>query len=326
MRTLTLPFILSVLLCCAQAVEIIPGQLSYDPPEFFEGHGPSSTDPGVIRKYLAKRNTYDNHRQLNFGMVPPDGEGGAVGMQDVGVLKKRLKEKLDNPRIRNLSEVGETVIGGKKALKVSYEVLMEGHPSKAVFAYELYWIPTPENRVIQLTLSATPASQLESIRDSLKSVVVRDLPKADPNALLRASQDEVSLGAVRADVYETCGKPLAAGPSYDIYFMEPYVTMVSYQMPNVERIDYHRPSDAMKLVKAYEKFDGEGIVAQSAPLNPEDIKTLLDRHGPASNAWKAAGENRWERADGAVAFHWVKRNTLVMATKEAWPKMRFPDS
>jgi hypothetical protein len=326
MRTLILPFVLSLLLCCAQAVEIIPGQLSYDPPEFFEGHGPSSANPGVIREYLAKGNTYDNHRQLSFGMIPTDGEGGEGGMPDVAVLKKKLRTMLGSPRVRNLSEVGETVIGGKKALKVSYEVLMEGHPAKAVFTFELYWIPTPENRVIQVSLSATPASALDSIRDSLKSVVVKDFPKADPNAPLPASQDKVSLGAVRADVYEACGKPLAAGPYYDIYFMEPFVTMVSYRMPNVESIYYHRPSDAKKLVKAYEKFDGETIAVQSAPLKPEDIKTLLDRHGPAGNTWKAAGENRWERADGAVAFHWVKRNALVMATKEAWAKMVFPDS
>jgi hypothetical protein len=118
---------------------------------------------------------------------------------------------------------------------------------------------------------------------------------------------------------------LAAGPYYDIYFVEPYVTMVSYRMPNVESISYHRSSDAKKLVKAYEKFDREAIAGLQAPLKPEDIKTLLDRHGPASNAWKEAGENRWERADGAVAFHSVKGSTLVMATKEAWPKMRFPD-
>ncbi len=323
MKILLLPFILSVPLCCAQAVEIIPGELSYDPPEFFEGHGPSSVNPGVIREYLAKGNTYENHRQLSFGMAP---FGGETEMTDMAVLKKKLMATLDNPRLRNVSDVREAIVGGKKALKVSYEVLMDDHPTKAVFTFEVYWIPTPPNRVIQLTLSATPASQLDSIRDSLKSVVVKDLPKADPNAPLRATQDKVSLGAVRADIYEACGKPLAAGPSYDIYFMEPYVTLVSYQMPNVESIYYHRPVDAKKLIKAYEKFDRERIAASLAPLKPEDIKALLGRHGPASNAWKAAGDNRWERADGAVAFHWVKKNTLVMATKEVWPKMSFPDS
>jgi hypothetical protein len=193
-RTLILPFILSVPLLYAQAVEIIPGELSYEPPEFFNGYGPSSANPGVIREYLAKGNTYDNHRQLNFVMVPSDGEGGEAEMPDVAMLKKRLKAKLTSPRLRNLSEVGETVIGGKKALKVSYEVLIEDHPAKAVFAYELYWIPTTQNRVIQLTLSATPASQLESIRDSLKTVVLKELPKADPNAPLPGTQDKVSLG------------------------------------------------------------------------------------------------------------------------------------
>lgn len=307
------------------AAEVIPGELFYDPPEFFVGHGPSSANPGVIREYLAKENTYDNHRQLSIGIVPFVGEAKEGASPDVGALKEKLKAMLSIPRVRKLSEIGETVIGGRKALKVSYEVPMENHPAKAVFAFEVYWIPTGPNRVIQLSLSATPSAQLESIRETLKSVVLKDLPKADPNAPLPVSVDKVSLGAERARIYKECGNPLAAGPYYEIYYMEPYVSMVSYEMPNVESINYIRVSDAKKLVKAFEKFDREQIVALSVPLKPEDIRTLLERHGPEGNAWKPAVENRWERGDGAVAFHWVKMNTFVIATKEIWPRMVFPD-
>lgn len=47
-RTLIFPLTLSVPLFCVQGVEVIPGELTYDPPEFFEGHGPSSANPGVM--------------------------------------------------------------------------------------------------------------------------------------------------------------------------------------------------------------------------------------------------------------------------------------
>lgn len=69
------------------------------------------------------------------------------------------------------------------------------------------------------------------------------------------------------------------------------------------------------------------------PLYPAVRLFLSQTHKLSGPPWPGVqrvegvgGKSRWERADGAVALHWVKKNPLIMATREAWPKMGFPDT
>ena len=309
----------------SQGDEVLSGELFYDPPAFLGGTRPAKSYQSGRIEYLGQDSSYDRHRQLNIdrmeiGVTLAAGGRPVYEKLDDAALKAKMKIAFQGPRLRNQSEISEVTIGGRKALKVSYEITMDNHPKKAVFTFEVYWIRAGENRVLQLSLSANPAEQLADIRESLNTIVLKDPPKADSNAPLPTTKDSISLGDIRSDVSKKCGNSLSAGPYYDVYFMDPYVAFVTYQMPNVESIRYSRPTDAKKLVESYKNFEKNGV-ALTTLLEAAEVQTILERHASDTNLWKAEGNNRWIRSDGAVAFLWKKQNTLLLTTKEGWTRI-----
>lgn len=325
MKTHLVAFALSATLFCARADEVIDGELFYHPPQGYSFVGPSSADPSVVRKYVSPENTPANHREISFGFLLPDDPAGLGDTRNLTFLGKKLREKLASPRIRDLSDISETTVGGKPAIHASYRMTIPEYPEMPALGMHVYWIPAARDQVIQILLTTTPADKLPELRGTLKSIRFEDPVKAAAEAPVPASTGKVSLGDERSAVYKACGKPATADSSHDIYFMEPFVTVVNYNMPHVNSIHYFLPTDAKKLVTAIGAYDKDAIPGFAAPLKPENVQAILARHAPEPDAWKAVGENRWERADGAVAFHWVKRNLVVLATRETWPKLTFPE-
>lgn len=325
MKTHLLAFALSAPLFCARAEEVIPAELFYDPPQGYLSVGPSSADPSVVRKYLGPENTPENHREISFGFALAEDIGEPGEARNLTTLGKKLREKLTFPQISDLSAISETTLGGRPAIHASYRMSIPDYPLMPAVGMHVYWVPAARDRVIQIVMATTPADKLQELRGTLKSIRFQDPVKADADVPLPVTTGKVSLGEERSAVYSACGKPPAAGPSHDAYYMEPFVTMVSYNMPHVTSIHYFRPTDAKKLVTAIGAYDKDTIAELTVPLTPEDVKAVLALHAQAPDAWKPTGENRWERADGAVAFHWVKRKSVVLATKETWPKLTFPE-
>jgi hypothetical protein len=324
MKTCFLALALCVPLFCARAEDVLPAEMSYDPPEGYVAVGPSSADPGVVVKYVNPENTPESHREVSFGFLLPDVTEGLEDTPNLTALGKKLREKLASPQVSDLSAISETTVGGRPGIHASYRVVFKEYPGMPVLGMHVYWIPVAKARVLQIVLTTTPADKLPELRSTLKSVRFKNPAKAVAEAPLPVATGKVSLGDERSAVYSACGKPPSSSASHDAYYMEPFVTTVNYKMPHVTSIYYVRPTDAKKLVTAIGASDNEAIGSFTAPLTLEDVKTILALQAPA-DAWKPAGENRWERADGAVAFHWVKKKLLLFATKETWPRLTFPE-
>ena len=289
MKTHLVAFVLSAPLFCARAEEVLPAELFYDPPQGYLTVGPSSADPSVVRKYVSPDNSPENHREVSFGFVVPEQDAKPIDTRNLTALGKKLREKLESPQVSDLSAISETTLGGKPAVHASYRLVFPEHPGMPVLGMHVYWIPAARNRLIQIVLTTSPADKLQELRTTLKTVRIQDPFKAAEDAPLPVTTGKVSLGEERSAVYSACGKPPAADPSQDVYYMEPFVTLVSYDMPRVTALHYFRPTDAKKLVTAIGAYEKDAIAGLTAPLTPEDVKAILAVHAPAPDAWKPAG-------------------------------------
>lgn len=315
------------------AVELIPGLVSYDPPDFFNV-GKAHLDPGdspasMQRRPVqlsAKDNGYTHFRELNVslrGVGMSVGEGKRVTSKPVSFdeLKTLMATTVLSKRATKAPKVEEFQFAGRRALRLKQTVLTPQMAPGASLIFDFVWVPLDPNHVLEVKPVASNEELLKTIWDSLETFKIL----RQPDQVLPISKDAAQLGDVRADLAKSVGQAVENGPSYALYFCSEYFFLTNFKMPLVTDISYFRVSDAKLYLTKWKQRDEEGLKALTTVLKSDEIEKLLSKHtvdsSGAKHSWKRLKEGRWERSDGVRAATNNGGRLLVIASKEIWPNL-----
>jgi hypothetical protein len=163
----------------AAPVELIPGLVSYDPPDFFDV-GQAHADPGDNSFAMQSRpiqltSKYGGIRELNVsvrGVGSTIGEGKHVTMKPVSFdeLKTIMAATVISDRATNSPKVEGFQFAGRKALRVKQVVwIPQLEPGGASLIFDFVWVPLDSNRVLEIKPVGRTEELLKSVWDSLNT-------------------------------------------------------------------------------------------------------------------------------------------------------------
>jgi hypothetical protein len=176
MKSLLFSLLLILTPAFAAPVELIPGLLSYDVPEFFYRLTPPG-DPGDDPFSGQSRpielgelgNSPERLRQLNISIRAVGfaiGNGKRVTRTPLSFddLKKEMEQRI---HYGESSKPEETLFAGQKALHVTSTTQRGALPA---FYKDVIWVPLTPNSVLEIDPTATSPELLQTIVTSFKTM------------------------------------------------------------------------------------------------------------------------------------------------------------
>jgi hypothetical protein len=176
MKNLLLPFLLVVTSAFAAPVELIPGLLSYEMPEFFHRLTPAG-DPGDNPFSGKSRpielgepgNSPERLRQLNIsiravGFTIGNGKRVTTTPLSFDELKKEMEQRIHYGKS---AKPQETLFAGQKAVHVTSTTQRGGLPA---FYKDVIWVPLTPNSVLEIDPTATSPELLQTILETFKTM------------------------------------------------------------------------------------------------------------------------------------------------------------
>ena len=161
----------------AAPVELIPGLLSYDMPDFFYCLTPPG-DPGDNPFSGQSRpielgemgNSPERLRQLNIsiravGFTIGNGKRVSTTPLSFDDLKKEMEQRL--PYAHQSSKLEETSFAGHKALQLEATIPRNALPA---FYKHTIWVPLTPNQVLEVDPTATSPELLQTILNTFKTM------------------------------------------------------------------------------------------------------------------------------------------------------------
>jgi hypothetical protein len=169
-------FVLAAASAVAAPIELIPGLLSYDMPDFFSrftapgdpGDNPFAGQSRPV-ELGERRNSPERLRQLNIsiravGFTIGNGKRVTTAALSFDDLKKEMEKRI---HYGESSKPEETLFAGHKALHVTSITRRGALPA---FYMDIIWVPLTPNSVLEVHPIATSPELLQTIVDSFKTM------------------------------------------------------------------------------------------------------------------------------------------------------------
>ncbi len=174
----SLTFLALFWLGLAQATEVIPGKLFFNPPPFLEDRG--AVDHLALRSYDGRDNANGkSYRSLMIATKPVwVGEPRPARQDETAVRGQMLahftKFTTNGANFMLQSSVTNAVLGGQRALAIGYALPETGRPGKVWLYCVEYWTRYESNTVITVNLAANSPQGLQSLRECLAGLRILD--------------------------------------------------------------------------------------------------------------------------------------------------------
>jgi hypothetical protein len=239
------------------------------------------------------------------------GQGKVVSIKPISdeQLKSAMPAAVAPNSATNSLKVEETKLAGQRALKM--------HRATSP-AMDIFWIRVRPNQVLEVQLIGASEALLASARPWLSALRVQVSDKPDPRPVLQLAKNRMQLGLTQAEMRERCGEPTEVAGPHETYVTDQYLVSIGYS-DTVNYIDYIKVRDPQKAGTA---LNQQELSEQFLPMTKAEAQKLLQGLEAAGGlAWSPAGEDRWKRADGAMAG--LHDKALTIATADLWPRIHF---